>query len=142
MISFELEAVYGGWEQADFGPADQVDYVVETGMGRAENYDSLHSLLKLYDLARIEEPRHPQFLGYSVQEVGTDGEISVEIHGLRGTTTYEELKAEMEPFLADVFRALDEETIGDSRQEHVDSIVENDEVLVDVNELYDRLLGE
>jgi hypothetical protein len=142
MIAFELEAVYGGWEQADFGPSDQIDYVVETDAGPAENYDSLHTLLKLYDLARIEQSRHPRFLGYSVHETGPDGEIEVEIHGRRATTTYEELRAEMEPFLASVFRALDEETVGDGREEHIASIVENEEVLVDLRELYDRLVGE
>jgi hypothetical protein len=140
MIAFELEAVYGGWEQADFGPSDQIDYVVETDRGPAENYDSLHTLLKLYDLARIEEPNHPRFLGFAVHEAGADGEIAVEIHGRRATTTYEDLREEMEPFLAAVFRALDAETVGD-REEHVASIVENDEVLVDLRDLYDRLVG-
>jgi hypothetical protein len=144
MIDFELEDVAGGWDQARFGPSDQVDYVVRTDAGAVASYDSVHTLLKLYDLARIERASHPRFLGFEVRELGPDGAIAVGIHGHRAETTYAELRAAMEPFLAELFRALDEESVGGApeREDHVAAIVESDEVLVDLAELYERLTAE
>lgn len=136
MVEFELRGVYGGWDQAVFGPSDQVDYVVHGREDSLSSYDSVHSLLKLYDLARLEQATHPRFLGFSVRERGEG--IEVELHGFRVLTTYEELRSAMEPFLADLFRGLDEETVGD-RDRHVTALADSGETLVDVEDLYDRL---
>jgi hypothetical protein len=139
MLAFELRGVYGGWDQAVFGPSDQVDYVVRTGEDSMASYDSVHSLLKLYDLARLEQPTHPRFLGFQVQDLAEG--IGIEMHGFRFATTYADLRAAMEPFLEDLFLGLDDETLGD-RDEHVAKLADSGEIIVDVSDLYDRLVEE
>lgn len=138
MVEFELLGVYGGWDQAVFGPSDQVDYVVRTDAGRLETYDSVHSILKLYDLARLERAVHPRFFGFGVTEL--EAGIAVEMHGLQFETTYGDLRTAMDPFLAELFAGLDDETAGNV-ESHVRDLSESDEVLVDVPTLRADLEG-
>lgn len=139
-MELELRGVAGGWDQAEFGPSDQVDYVLRTGERRLASYDSVHSFLKLYDLARLEEPDHPRFLGFGVREDPGGEAVTVEFHGTAVRTTYPELEAALAEFLGEVFRALDEETHGDPA-EYVERIDDSGEVLVELPALYDRLSG-
>lgn len=140
MVEFELRGVAGGWDQARYGPSDQVDYVLRADGRAVESYDSVHSFLKLHDLARLERPDHPRFLGFRVHERRDGAGITVEIHGTRVETTYAELEAELAEFLAAVFRELDAGTVGD-RREHVDALDRSGEVIADVPTMYDRLVG-
>ncbi|WP_267640972.1 hypothetical protein [Haloarchaeobius amylolyticus] len=137
MLRFEVHGVYGGWEAAVTGPSDHVEFGVETdGSPVLHTYGSMHSLLRLYDLARLEQPRHPRFLGYDVHE-GPNG-ITLDFQAARVETTYPELRDAMEPFLAEVFGRLDDQTVGD-REAHIDTILDRDEVLVDLHDLRDQL---
>ncbi|PSQ18908.1 hypothetical protein BRD00_03980 [Halobacteriales archaeon QS_8_69_26] len=140
MVEFDLRGVAGGWEQARYGPPDQVDYVLRADEGALESYDSVHSFLKLYDLARLKTPDHPRFLGFGVREDPGGDSITVEVHGMRVRTTYPELESALAAFLAEVFEALDDQTPGD-RREHVEALDDSDEVVAELPELYDRLVG-
>lgn len=140
MVEFELRGVAGGWEQARYGPPDQVDYVLRTGEDRLESYDSVHSFLKLYDLARLEKPDHPRFLGFGVSEDPGGESITVEVHGVRVRTTYPELESALAEFLGTVFEELDAQTTGD-RREHVAALDGSGEVVAELPALRDRLAG-
>ncbi|WP_435347858.1 hypothetical protein [Haloarchaeobius sp. HRN-SO-5] len=137
MLRFQLHGVYGGWEAAVTGPSDHVEFGVETDAGTIlQGYASAHSLLRLYDLARLERPDHPKFLGYEVTERGDA--IVVDLHGRHVETTYAELRDAMEPFLAAVFESMDGQTVGD-RDDHLETIADRELTLVDLSALYDRL---
>jgi len=125
VVTFELRSVAGGWEQARFGPTDQVDYALyesgaDPGVGdpALRSYDSVHTFLRLYDLARLERTEHPAFLGATLREAGTvgpDDEVLLElaVHGTTVRTTYPELRAALRSFFRVLFPALDAETPGD-----------------------------
>ncbi|PSQ39084.1 hypothetical protein BRD13_04865 [Halobacteriales archaeon SW_5_70_135] len=114
MVRFELRDVAGGWEQARFGPTDQVDYALyesttprardsdgrgsdglgSDGLGSdtepaLRSYGSAHTFLRLYDLARLERTTHPAFLGARLREtgerVGPEGDELLEL-AVHGTS--------------------------------------------------------
>ncbi|WP_435359655.1 hypothetical protein [Haloarchaeobius sp. DFWS5] len=133
MLRFELVGVYGGWEAAVTGPSDHVQFGVVTGTDqRFQTYGSLHSLLRLYDLAHLERAQHPRFLGYEVTDLGSGIVVDFQLHQVE--TTYEELREALEAFFGAVFAELDDQTVGD-RDDHIDTIHERDEVLVDLHDL-------
>ncbi|WP_435334030.1 hypothetical protein [Haloarchaeobius sp. TZWWS8] len=137
MLRFDCHGVYGGWETAVSGPSDHIEFaVVRDDEQVFHSYGSLHALLRLYDLARLERASHPRFLGYEVTE-RVDG-ITVDFQLQQVETTYAALREALEPFLGAVFASLDEQTVGD-RDEHIDTIHERDEVLVDLHELRGEL---
>jgi hypothetical protein len=128
VVTFELRDAAGGWEQARFGPSDQVDYALYEDDGDTErdpvltSYDSVHTFLRLYDLARLERTTHPDFLGVTLRETGRavgadDGDrdelLELAVHGTTVRTTYPELRAALESFFAALFPALDRETPGE-----------------------------
>ncbi|MFC4406903.1 hypothetical protein [Haloarchaeobius iranensis] len=138
MVRFRLDGVYGGWEAAVTGPSDHVEFAVATDDDTVyQGYGSVHSLLRLYDLARLERAVHPQFLGYDVAERG--GTVLVDLQMGHLETTYDELQAAMEPFLAELFETMDGQTVGE-RADHIATIQERELTLVDVDALYDRLV--
>lgn len=138
MVQFRLDGVHGGWEAAVTGPSDHVEFAVESdGDTVYQGYGSIHSLLRLYDLAQLERAVHPQFLGYEVAERG--GTVLVDLRMGRVETTYDELRAAMEPFLAELFETMDEQTVGD-RADHIATMEERELTLVDLDDLYDRLV--
>ena len=156
MVRFELRDVAGGWEQARFGPTDQVDYALyestaprardsnrpgsdgrgSDGLGSDDlgsdgrgsdtetpalrSYDSVHTFLRLYDLARLERTTHPEFLGARLREtgerVGPEGDelLELAVHGTSVRTTYSELCGALRSFFGVLFPALDRETPGES----------------------------
>jgi len=138
MVAFELRAVAGGWDTAAVGPSDHVEFTVyDDEDAVASTYGSMHQLLRLYDCASFERERHPQFLGYDVTERGD--RVHVDFQMGRVETTYDDLRAALEAFLGDVFDALDDHPSHGTREEHLETIVEHDVALVDVNALYDDL---
>lgn len=137
-MQFELEDVAGGWAEAVFGPPDQVDWrLVEDGEVLLRSYDSVHTVLTLYDCATRERTTHPEFVGWTLRE--TPSGVELELHGARVETTYAALAAALEPFLAALFRELDAETVGDAAagRERLDR---EGPVLSDLSTLYDRLV--
>ena len=136
MVRFELRDVAGGWEQARFGPTDQVDYALyesttprardSDGLGSdtetpaLRSYDSVHTFLRLYDLARLRRTTHPEFLGARLREtderVGPEGDelLELAVHGTSVRTTYSELRGALRSFFGVLFPALDRETPGES----------------------------
>lgn len=115
-MRFELEAVAGGWGEAVFGPPDQVDWrLVDDGTVVLRSYDSVHTVLTLYDCAVRERTEHPSFAGWSLRE--HDDAVTLRLHGASVETTYADLTAALEPFLAALFRDLDAETPGDPAPE-------------------------
>jgi hypothetical protein len=138
MVRFRLDGVYGGWEAAVTGPSDHVEFAVETDDDTVyRGYGSVHSLLRLYDLARLERAVHPRFLGYDVAERG--GTVLVDLRMGHVETTYDELQDAMEPFLTELFETMDGQTVGD-RADHIATMQERELTLVDVDALYDRLV--
>jgi hypothetical protein len=146
VVRFELRDVAGGWEQARFGPTDQVDYALyesttprardsnrpgsnspgSDGLGSdtetpaLRSYDSVHTFLRLYDLARLERTTHPEFLGARLRETGErvgpegDERLELAVHGTSVRTTYSELRGALRSFFRVLFPALDRETPGES----------------------------
>lgn len=122
MVRFELRDVAGGWEQARFGPTDQVDYALydsaDADGPALRSYDSVHTFLRLYDLARLERTTHPEHLGARLREtgerVGPKGVraelLELAVHGTSVRTTYPELRGALRSFFAVLFPALDRET--------------------------------
>ncbi|WP_257300763.1 hypothetical protein [Haloarchaeobius sp. FL176] len=138
MVRFQLQGVHGGWEAAVTGPSDHVEFAVESDDDTVyQGYGSLHSLLRLYDLARLERAVHPQFLGYEVAERG--GTVLVDLRTGQVRTTYDELRGAMEPFLAELFETMDGQTVGE-RTDHIATMQERELTLVDIDALYDRLV--
>ena len=159
MVRFELRDVAGGWEQARFGPTDQVDYALyesttprardfdgpgsdgpssdspdsdgrgfdspgsdspgsDTETPALRSYDSVHTFLRLYDLARLERTTHPEFLGARLRETGErvgpgDELLELAVHGTSVRTTYSELRGALRSFFEVLFPALDRETPGE-----------------------------
>jgi hypothetical protein len=137
-VRFELEAVAGGWEEAVFGPPDQVDWrLVDDGDVLLRSYDSVHTVLTLYDCAVRERTDHPAFAGWTLSE-GADG-VTLGLHGAAVETTYAELQTALEPFLAALFRALDAETPGDPA-DGPERLDREGPALADLPALYERLL--
>jgi hypothetical protein len=137
-VRFELEAVAGGWAEAVFGPPDQVDWrLVDDGAVLLHSYDSVHTVLTLYDCAVRERTEHPAFAGWSLRE--HDDGVTLRLHGAAVETTYADLTAALEPFLAALFRELDAETPGDPADGPA-RLDREGPALVDVPALYDRLL--
>lgn len=137
-MRFELEAVAGGWGEAVFGPPDQLDWrLVDDGVVVLRSYDSVHTVLTLYDCAVRERTEHPSFAGWSLREHG-DG-VTVRLHGAAVETTYADLTAALEPFLAALFRELDAETLGDPADGPA-RLDREGPALADLPALYDRLL--
>jgi len=140
MVAFELQDVAGGWDTAAVGPSDHVEFVVvDGGDAVVHTYGSVHQLLRLYDCAALERPRHPQFLGYDVTERGNG--ISVDFQAARVETTYGDLRRALDAFLGDVFEALDDHPTHGTRAEHLGTIADQDVAITDVDGLYDRLTG-
>ncbi|MFD1647115.1 hypothetical protein [Haloarchaeobius litoreus] len=138
MVRFRLDGVHGGWEAAVTGPSDHVEFAVETdGDTVYQGYGSIHALLRLYDLARLERVVHPRFLGYDVAERG--GTVLVDLRMGHVETTYDELQDAMEPFLAELFESMDGQTVGE-RADHIATMQERELTLVDLDALYDRLV--
>jgi len=137
-VQFELEAVAGGWTEAVFGPPDQVDWrLVDDGRVVLHSYDSVHTVLTLYDCADRRRTTHPSFVGWSLSERG-DG-VVLELHGAAVETTYDELAAALERFLAALFRGLDAETVGDGAEARA-RLDQEGPVLADLPSLYDRFV--
>lgn len=157
MIAFELRGVTGGWDTAALGPSDQVEFVVSDvadgddadggndvdDFNDAESvlhtFGSVHQLLRLYDCASRERTTHPKFLGYDLSERGDT--VVLGLRTGRVETTYPALRDALEPFLADLFAALDAHPTHGTRAEHLDTLCEHDIALVDVTDLYDDLTG-
>lgn len=138
MLRFRLDGVYGGWEAAVTGPSDHVEFAVETDDGTGfQGYGSTHSLLRLYDLARLERTTHPNYLGYELTEHGDA--LLVDLRVDRVETSYDELRGAMEPFLASLFESMDGQTVGD-RDEHIETMERRELTLIDLGDLYDRLV--
>jgi hypothetical protein len=136
-VRFELDDVAGGWGEALFGPPDQLDWrLVDGERVLLRSYDSVHTVLTLYDCVTRERTTHPEFVGWSLREV--DDGVRLRLHGATVRTTYADLEAALEPFLAATFRALDAETPGDpaAEREHLDR---EGPALADLTALYDRL---
>lgn len=151
MVTFELRSVAGGWEQARFGPSDQVDYALYDGDGSADpvltSYDSVHTLLRLYDLADQQRTTHPAYLGATLRATeghGTAGGTSedergleLSIHGITVETTYTDLRAALRALFVDLFPALDRETPGERPD-----LSTFDVCVTDLARLYDDVLDE
>ncbi len=146
MVTFELRSVAGGWEQARFGPTDQVDYALYDGDGDGDpalrSYDSVHTFLRLYDLARLERTEHPAFLGATLREAGTVGPddeplLELAVHGTSVRTTHPELRAALRSFFGALFPALDGETPGERPD-----LSTFDVGVTDLNRLYDDVVSE
>jgi hypothetical protein len=139
-MRLELVDVAGGWEQAVFGPPDQVDWrLVVDGEVRLASYDSVHTFLQLYDCVSRERTTHPSFFGVQLDERG-DG-LRVGLHGAVVETSYAELAGALESFLGALFRELDAETHGDVG-EYVARLDRDGPVVADVAGLRERLLAE
>lgn len=147
MVTFELRSVAGGWEQARYGPTDQVDYALYDGDGGDDpalrSYDSVHTFLRLYDLARLERTEHPAFLGATLREAGTVGPegneetlLELAVHGTSVRTTHPELRAALRAFFAVLFPALDEETPGERPD-----LSTFDVGVTDLDRLYDEVVN-
>ncbi len=144
MVTFELRSVAGGWEQARFGPTDQVDYALYADGPAAEggpvlaSYDSVHTFLRLYDLARLERTTHPEFLGATLRETDEtrDGDplLELSVHGATLRTTHPELRAALESFFRALFPALDRETPGERPD-----LSTFDVCVVDLERVYDEV---
>lgn len=137
-MRFELEAVAGGWAEAVFGPPDQVDWrLVDDDAVLLRSYDSVHTVLTLYDCAVRERTEHPAFAGWSLRE-HAEG-VTLRLHGAAVETTYADLTAALEPFLAALFRELDAETPGDPAPDR-ERLDREGPALADLPALYERLL--
>ncbi len=145
MVSLELRSVAGGWNQARFGPSDQVDYALYAADGTGDpvlaSYDSVHTFLRLYDLARLERTTHPDFLGATLR-VTDEGDgheeqtLELALHGTTVRTTYADLRAALEAFFGALFPALDAETPGERPD-----LAAFDACLTDLDRLYAAVVG-
>lgn len=139
MVSFELEYLSSGWVYAAIGPRDQVAFHLHKGDGSSARYlESVRVLLTLYDCAvnEIPDEEHPINTVFDIDE--RNGEIAVDYRGNRFVTTYETLRRELRPFLADVFEQLDGD--GESSEQREQAQVElSERLLIDLPELYERL---
>jgi hypothetical protein len=139
-MRLELVDVAGGWEQAVFGPPDQVDWrLVVDGEVRLASYDSVHTFLQLYDCVSRERTTHPEFFGVRLDEYGEG--LRVGLHGTVVETSYAEVAGALEGFLRELFRELDGETYGDVG-EYVERLDRDGPVVADVTGLRRRLLAE
>lgn len=145
MVEFQLRRVLdvADWVSVTSGMApDEIEYVIRTTQGdEIEKSDSLLVLTKLYGCAANEVPseEYPAPQSYTVVETEEGDQIEIGRWNMNDsiTTTYEELQAELEPLLLDIFTELDKKNDGRKRREAIDYM--NAESGLDFGELYKRL---
>lgn len=145
MIEFELDEVMkmSNWENVTVGMAmDEIDYTIKSDQHPdIETYDSLPTLIALYGCAYYEIPSEKHSYNKVFRVVESNNHIEIGRWNMDGTirTTYTELRYELEQFLPDVFRALDEVSEPNEREQAFEFMSQLTEF--DFRELYQRLVG-
>ncbi|MFC4549695.1 MULTISPECIES: hypothetical protein [Halorussus] len=146
MVEFQLKRVLevADWVRVTSGMApDEIEYVIRTPQGvKIEKSDSLVVLTKLYGCAQKEVPsaEYPVSEFYTVVEDGDQIEIGRWDMDEPITTTYEELRTSLEPFLAEIFSTLNRRNGCQKRREAIEYM--NNQSGLDFGQLYERLMNQ
>lgn len=144
MIEFKVEKVWDGWLTVQ--TPDDIDIIVETESGSDTFMVALSDLLELYGHAVHE--RGGSFLagtGTTIELEATEGGIRFRKYGIDQGTTFEDLRASLEPALARIFHLKDQQRDTDIRAEQLGFVqqkLEERGVGFDVVDLYESLTEE
>lgn len=140
MIQFELENEWGGWDHAAI--PDDMEITVRTADSDKRAEISLVALLELY--GHVLHRKQCDIVigtGDFIEIVRKNDRILFRTPPLDIQTTFEELEANLEPLIREVFKAKDDRTGVESRDEQLEYVqkkLEKKGIRYDLTVLYQR----